>query len=144
MNQKQNDPNAERSEAIMFSESQETADLVMKEGIAVDGVIKSFQEKPDPHDDEHRIFILEYEYEVDSQFFKRELEFSINTAHIAYGYAGELLNTRKFKYSLNDFRSSMQPGQKLKVRALKAPPYWFLVEVNEVMAEIMRHDAVWR
>ncbi len=48
-----------------------------------------------------------------------------------------------FSDNLDDFRNSMQPGQKLKIRTLKKPPYWFLVEANEVMAEVMRHDAVW-
>jgi hypothetical protein len=143
MNQKQDNPNEERAEAIIFSDDRDTAKVVMKEGVEVYGVIKTCQEKPDPHDDEHSIFILEYEYEVDSRLFKRELEFSINAVHIAYGHAGGLINTPKFKYSLDDFRNSMQPGQNLKIRTLKKPPYWFLVEANEVMAEVMRHDAVW-
>jgi hypothetical protein len=116
----------------------------MKEGVEVEGVIKTFQERPDPHDDEHTVFLLEYEYEVESRLFRRKLEFSINTVHITYGFTGGLLNTPKFKYNLNDFKNSMQPGQKLKIRSLRKPPYWFLIEVNEVMAEIMRHDAVWR
>ncbi len=143
MDQKQNNPNEERAEAIVFSDNLDTAKVVMNEGVVVYGVIKTCQEKRDPQDDEHSIFILEYEYEVDSRLFKRDLKFSINAVHIVYGYAGGLINTPKFKYSLNDFRNSMQPGQKLKIRTLKKPPYWFLVEANEVMAEVMRHDAVW-
>ena len=130
--------------AVMLSDDWDTSEVVLEEGVEVYGVIKTCQEKPDPHDDEHSIFILEYEYEVDSQLFKRELTFSINTMHIVYGYAGGLYNTPKFKYSLDDFRNSMQPGQKLKIRTLKRPPYWFWVEANEVMAEVMRHYAVWR
>ena len=115
----------------------------MRDGIEVYGVIKTYQEKPDPHDNEHSIIRLEYEYEVDEQLFKRELEFSINTVHIVYGFAGGLTNTPKFKYSLDDFRNSIQAGQKLKIRTLPKPPYWFLVEFNEVMVEVMRHRAVW-
>jgi len=144
LNQEQDNLNEERSEPVLFSDNWGNADIVMKEGIEVDCVIKTIQEKPDPHDDEHRIFILEYEYAVESRLFRRKFEFSINTVHISYGFEGGLINTPKFKYSLNDFRNSMQPGQKLKIRSLRKPPYWFLIEVNEVMAEIMRHDAVWR
>jgi hypothetical protein len=129
--------------AVMFSDDRDTSEVVLEEGVEVCGVIRTCREKPDPHDLEHDIFILEYEYEVDSQLFKRELTFSINTMHIAYGYAGGLANTPKFKYSLDDFRNSMKPGQKLKIRTLKRPPYWYLVEANEVMAEVMRHYAVW-
>ena len=143
MNHEQDDPNEERAESIIFTDDGDAADTVMKEGVDVDGVITTCQEKPNPRDDEHTIFMLEYEYEVDSQLFKRELKFSINTVHIAYGYAGALYNTPKFKYSLDDFRNAMQPGQKLKIRTLTRQPYWFLVEANEIMAEVMRHDAVW-
>jgi len=133
-----------KPKAVIFSDNWDTAEVVLEEGVEVYGVIKTCQEKPNPHDLEHSIFILEYEYEVDSRLFKRELEFSINTDHIVYGYIGYLYNTPQFKYGLDDFRNSMQPGQKLKIRTLKKPPYWFWVEVNEVMAEVMRHDAVWR
>lgn len=127
----------------MFSDNWDTAKVVLKDGVAVCGVIKTYREKPDPRDDEHRIIRLEYEYEVDAQLFKRALEFSINVVHIAYGYAGGLTNTPRFKYSLDDFRKSMRVGQKLKIRVLPKPPYWFLVEFNEVMVEVMKHDAVW-
>jgi hypothetical protein len=144
MDQKQDNPKNEQAKAVMFSDNWDTAGVVLKDGIEVHGVIKTYQEKPDPHDDEHSLIRLEYEYEVGIQLFKRELEFSINTVHIVYGYAGGLTNTPKFKYSLDDFRNSMQPGQKLKIKTLKKQPYWFLVESNEVMAEVMRHDAVWR
>ena len=37
----------------------------------------------------------------------------------------------------------MQAGQKLKIKILQKPPYWFLVEFNEVMQEVMKHEAVW-
>ena len=123
MDQKQDNHNGEQAGAIMFSDDRDTYEAVMKEGLEVCGVIITCHEKPDPHDDEHSIFILEYEYEVDSQLFKRELTFSINTVHIVYGYAGGLYHTPKFKYSLDDFKNSMQPGQKLKIRTLKMPPY---------------------
>ena len=144
MNQEQDNLNEERAKVVMFSDNWDTANVVLKEGSEVDGVIKTFQEKSDPHDDEHSVFILEYEYEVDSRLFRRILEFSINIVHISYGYSGGLLNTPKFKYNLKDFRNAMQPGQKLKIKTLKKPPYWFSIEVNQIMAEIMRHDAVWR
>ena len=143
MNQEKDSPKDEPAPTIRFSDNWDTAEAVLKDGIEVDGVIKAYQEEPDPQDDEHSIIRLEYEYEVDAQLFKRELEFSINTVHIAYGFAGGLTNTPKFKYSPDDFRNSMQAGQKLKIRTLPKPPYWFLVEFNEVMTEVMRHRAVW-
>lgn len=143
MDQKQDNPQDEQAQAIMFSDNWDTVEAVLKDGVEVYGVIKTYQEKPDPHDNEHSIIRLEYEYEVDAQLFKRELEFSINTVHIAYGFAGGLINTPKFKYSLDDFRNSMQAGQKLKIMTLPKSPYWFLVKFNEVMVEVMRHDAVW-
>ncbi len=143
MDQQQDSFNKTQPQAVIFLDNRHTYDVVMKEGLEVDAVIKTCQEKPDPHDDEHSIFVLEYEYEVDSRLFKRKLEFSINVAHIAYGYAGGLYNTPKFKYSLDDFKNAMQPGQKLKIRTLKKSPDYYLVQANEVMAEVMRHDAVW-
>lgn len=143
MGQKQDNPKDQQAPAVMFSENWDTAEAVRRAGVEVYGVIKTYQEKPDPHDDEHRVICLEYEYEVDGQVFKRELEFSINVDHIVYGFAGGLTNTPKFKYSLDDFRNSMQPGQKLRIRTLPKPPYWFWVELHEVMVEVMRHKAVW-
>lgn len=143
MGQKQDDLKDEQAQAVMFSDNWDTAEAVLKDGVEVYGVIKTYQEKPDPHDNEHSIIRLEYEYEVDGQIFKRELEFSINTVHIVYGFAGGLMNTPKFKYSLDDFRRSMQAGQKLKIRTLSKPPYWFVVGFNKVMVEVMRHKAVW-
>lgn len=143
MDQNQDSPNEERASMIVFTDDRDTVKVVMEEGIEVYGVIKTYQEEPDPNDDEHSIFILEYEYEIDTQPFKRELKFSINTTHIIYGYAGGLYNTPKFKCSLEDFKNSMQPGQQLKIKTLKKPPYWFFVEAHNVMAEIMKHDAVW-
>ena len=144
MGQKQDNPQDDQAKAVQFSENWDTADTVLKDGVEIYGVIKTYQEKPDPHDDEHSIIRIEYEYEVDAQQFKRELEFSINVVHIIYGYNGGLYDTPKFKYSLDDFKNSMQAGQKLKIRVLPKPPYWFLVEFNEVMVEVMRHDTVWR
>jgi hypothetical protein len=144
MDQKQDKPTDEQAKAVVFSDNWDTAKEVLKDGEEVYGVIKTYQETPDPHDDEHSIIRLQYEYVVEPKQFKRELEFSINIVHITYGYAGGLINTPKFKYSLDDFRNSMQPGQKLKIKTLKEEPYWFFVEANEVMAEVMRHDAVWR
>jgi hypothetical protein len=143
MGQKQDNSKDEQAPAIRFSDNWDTAEAVLKDGVEVYGVIKAYQEKPDLHDDEHSIIRLEYEYEVNAQLFKRELEFSINTVHIVYGFAGGLTNTPKFKYSLDDFRNSMQAGQKLKIRTLPKPPYSFLVEFNEVMVEVMKHRAVW-
>ena len=143
MDQQPGNADKKQPKAVFFADNREAYDAAMKEGIEVDGVITACHEKPDAHDDEHCIFILEYEYEVASLRFSRKLEFSINVAHITYGYAGGLLNTPKFKYSLEDFKNAMQPGQKLKVKTLDKPPYSYLVEVNEVMAEVMRHDAVW-
>lgn len=144
MDQKQDIPNMERAKAITLWHDKNTVDAVMKEGVEVYGVIKTCQEKQNPNDSEHSIFTLKYEYEADSRLFKRDLKLSINIDHVEYGYAGGLYNTPKFKYSLDEFRNSMRPGQKLKIRTLNKPPYWFLVEANEVMAEIMQHEAVWR
>ena len=144
MDQKQDDPKDEQPEALVFSDNWDTAKQVLDEGIEVQAVITSYQEKEDPRDDEHSLIRFEYEYEVGAQRFKRELKFSINVIHISYGFAGGLIGTPKFKYSLDDFKKSMQPGQKMKVKTLDKPPYWFLLEANEVMSEIMRHDAVWR
>jgi hypothetical protein len=144
MDQKQDKPEDDQVKSIMFSDNWDTAKVVLNDGEEVYGEIKTYQETPDPHDDEHSIIRLEYEYTVGTRLFKRELEFSINIVHITYGFAGGLTNASKFKYSLDNFRNSMQPGQKLKIKTLKNKPYWFLVEGNEVMAEVMRHDAVWR
>jgi len=143
MDPTQDQADENKAGGVVFSENSEASEVVMKEGVEVCGVIKSCQEDPDPHDDEHSIFTIEYEYEVDSQVFRKKLAFSINVDHIVYGYAGGLYNTPKFKYSLDDFRNSMQAGQTLKIWTLKRPPYWCVVEGNEVMAEVMRHYAVW-
>jgi hypothetical protein len=143
MGSREDSLNTYRPGTIVFSEDWDTSQLVMREGVEVSGVIKACKETRDPHDDEHTIFTLEYEYDVDSRVFKKKLTFSINTVHIAYGYSGGLLHTPKFKYSLDDFRNSMQPGQTLKIRTLNTPPYSYIVEPNEVMAEVMRHEAVW-
>ena len=143
MGQEQDNPKDEQAQAVRFSENWDTSEAVRRDGVEVYGVIKTYQEKPDPYDDEHSIIRLEYEYEVDGRVFKRELEFSINIDHIVYGFAGGLISTPKFKYSLDDFRNSMQPGQELRIRTLPKPPYWFWVEFNEVMVEVMRHKAVW-
>ena len=86
MGQKQDNPQDDQAKAVQFSENWDTADTVLKDGVEIYGVIKTYQEKPDPHDDEHSIIRIEYEYEVDAQQFKRELEFSINVVHIIYGY----------------------------------------------------------
>ena len=136
-------PNKQQVEPIRFGDAH-TSQEVLKNGIVVVAFIKTCREEPNPSDTEHTVFSLEYEYKVAANVFKRELTFSINTMHINYGYKGGLFNTPKFKYSLDDFRNAMQPGQKLQIRTLTQPPYSFLVEVNEVMSDIMRHDAVWR
>jgi hypothetical protein len=144
MGQTQDGSNEEKAPAVRYSETPATDDAVKKNGVEVWGVITNYQEKPDPRDDEHSIIHLDYEYEVDGQQFTKEIEFSINIVHIDYGYAGGLTHTPKFKYSLVDFRNSMKAGQKLKVMTLAKPPYSYFVEFNEIMSDVMGHEAVWR
>jgi hypothetical protein len=144
MDQEQENSAPKRPRPILFSNNEENVNEIVARGIDLFAVIKKYLEKPDPHDDEHSIIHLEFEYEVGTQLFKQELEFSINIVHIMYGFSGGLINTPKFKYSLDDFRKSMQPGQKLKVKILVDNPDMFVLEANDVMTEIMRHEAVWR
>jgi hypothetical protein len=144
MEQNATPPEKKVTPAVRFSDNWDTADEVVKNGVVVTGIIKDYQETPDPRDDEHQIIHIGYEYEVDGQTFSRELKFSINFVHISYGYEGGLINTPKFKYSLSDFRNSMQAGQTMNIRVLPKSPFWYLVEFNEVMQEIMQYAAVWR
>jgi hypothetical protein len=144
MDQELGNQASEQPEPILFSNNPNHVNEILKHGIDVLAVIRSYDEQPDPSDDEHSIIHLGFDYEVDGHVIQREIKFSINMMHIAYGFSGGLLNSPKFKYSPDDFRKSMQPGQKLNVKVLEDQPDEFVMETNEVMAEIMRHDAVWR
>jgi hypothetical protein len=126
-----------------YSEDWDTADQVLKDGIDVVGRIRKVDETPDPQDDEHHIFRIEYEYMVNHTPVVKDLEFSINIMHIVYGFAGGLTNTPKFKYGLDDFRNAVQAGQPIYIKVVPKEPYWWLVEFNDVMSEIMNQKAVW-
>jgi hypothetical protein len=129
---------------VKYSDNWDTADQVVKDGIDVIGRISKVDETPDPQDDEHHIFRIEYEFIVNQTPIVKDLEFSINIMHIAYGFEGGLINTPRFKFGLADFRNSVQPGNPIHIKVITQPPYWFLVEFNEVMSEVMQYEAVWR
>jgi hypothetical protein len=141
MDQVQGNP---KLEPILFSNNGEHGNEILNRGIEATAVITYCNEESDPRDDEHHIFHLGFDYVVGPRVFHNEVRFSINVAHIVYGFNGGLINTPKFKYSLDDFKNSMRPGKTLKVTVLEDQPEDYVLEVNEVMAEIMRHDAVWR
>jgi hypothetical protein len=144
MDQEPEKSEARQPEPTFFSNHPEHGNEILKSGINVLAEIITYNEEPDQQDDEHSIIKLGFSYEAGGRIIQQEIKFSINIVHISYGYSGGLYNTPKFKYSLDDFRNSMLPGQKLKVTVIEKNPDEFVMEVNEVMAEIMQYDAVWR
>jgi triphosphoribosyl-dephospho-CoA synthetase len=131
-------------EPILFSNNPEHANEIFSHGIDCIAVITSYNEEPDPRDVEHSIIRIGFDYEAAARVIQGNIKFSINVMHIVYGAAGGLINTPKFRFNLDDFKKSMQPGEKLKVKVFENNPDKYVLEVNEVMEEIMRHDAVWR
>ena len=96
-----------------------------------------------PHDREHKIYSIDFKYNINDTEVDNGLEFSINTHHIEYGYGGRLIGVRKFKYSLEDFNKSLAPGEKIEIISLEKPPYEFICEFNKVARYIMKYPEVW-
>lgn len=116
---------------------------ILREGIKTNATITYSNQRNDPNDDEHTIYELEFSYYINNIKIEKKSIFSINTAHIEYGYHGMLINTPKFKYSIDDFNRSLKAGETIEVISLDKPPYHFINNFNEVSREIMGAPHVW-
>jgi len=121
----------------------EEYNLVMKEGAEVFATITSSQFSPDPDDSEHEIVQFNFEYSINGKLIRRSHSFSINTMHIIYAHEGQLFDIPKLKYSLEDFKAAIAPGEKIKVRSIKEEPYWLVIEYNDVLNTVMNIESVW-
>jgi hypothetical protein len=116
---------------------------IMTMGKKIKAKIISCKCTDDPDDPEHEIFEIEFQYRINDNNIKKEIMFSINTAHIEYAYLGELIGVPKLKYSLNDFKKSLMPGEVMEIISLDKPPFQHINHFNKISRKVMSIPEVW-
>lgn len=119
-------------------------DKIRKKAWIYKCTIINMEEIPDQNDAEHTIFTLTYIYFSNGVKIQDELKFSINTSHIAYAHMGQLYGVKKLKYSVDDFKNAMKPGNFLyRNYSPKKNKNGYSLEFNQVMKEVMSTKNVW-
>ncbi len=117
---------------------------IIENGIEIKGIISDFGCFPDSRDSEHEIFQLDIDYEINGKKYNAGCYFSINTVHIEYAYLGQLLDTPKIEYNLENFKDSFKRGNIIELKVLENDPTKYIILYNEIAREIMKIQAVWR
>jgi hypothetical protein len=116
---------------------------ILAEGKRVDAEITSCKCTDDPEDAEHTIFEIEFQYDINEMKVKKSITFSINTVHIAYAHGGGLIGVPKLKYSLDDFKKSLMPGEIIEIISLDKPPFHYINRFNKISRKVMSIPEVW-
>ncbi len=117
--------------------------MLLRHGKEVEATITSCTSAEDPADDEHTIFEIEFEYVMNRRKIKKGTSFSINTAHIEYAHLGQLFDVPELEYSLDDFKKSLEPGNKIDIVASGKWPFHYVNRFNAISREVMRIPQVW-
>ena len=111
-----------------------------KDGVFVKGTITKSEFKPNPEDDEHTVIEIEFCFDINGERIEKKFIFSINTTHIDYAFAGELLNVPKIEMDSKLFLEHLAPGSVFDIQANPNPPYDCIFFFGENLSAVMDYD----
>lgn len=118
-------------------------DEILEKGQKIKADIISCEIRDNPRDYEHEIFIIDYEYTINNNRVKNQINFSINTAHIEYAFRGELGKVPKTNCSLHEFKKLLSAGNQLEIISMPNPPYDYILYFEDRINEITKYDEIW-